>query len=159
MPEDGSDILAPVPGAPDHHIPIHGLSDEAAARAMLAEEIDILIHLNGLTEGARLGFLRWKAAPVIATHLGYIGPVPLPVLNHIQCDEMTIPARSKAPMHPARFASRAGIRPLPPIERAEEGLPKDVFAYTCVSHHSKPTGEVWEGGAGKSQRPGTRCFG
>ena len=151
-PEDGSDIRARVLAALDHHIPIHGLSDEAAARSMASDEIDILIDLNGLTKGARLGILRWKPAPVIATYLGYIGPIPLPELDYILCDEVTIPQhmeQSYAP-RPLRIAgcyqandSRAPT--LPPVSRAAEGLPEEAFVYTCVSHHYKLTEEVWDG--------------
>lgn len=151
-PEDGSDIRARVLGALDHHIPIHGLSDEAAARAMMADEIDILIDLNGLTKGARLGILRWKPAPVIATYLGYIGPIPLPELDYILCDDVTIPQAMEANYapRPLRIAgcyqandSRAPT--LPPVSRAAEGLPKGAFVYTCVSHHYKLTETVWDG--------------
>ena len=67
-------------------MPIGALSDEAAARRIRADEIDILVDLNGLTRGARLGVLRWKPAPVQATYLGYVGPVPLPELDWMICD-------------------------------------------------------------------------
>lgn len=50
-PEDDRDIRARALGALDHHIPIHGPSDEAAARAMVADATDIL---NGLTKGPSL---------------------------------------------------------------------------------------------------------
>lgn len=149
-PEDGSDIRARVLGALDHHIPIHSLSDEAAALAIAADEIDILIDLNGLTKGARLGILRWKPAPVIATYLGYIGPIPLPELDYILCDEVTIP-KAHEPAYAPRPLRIAGCyqandsRPpnLPPVSRAAEGLPADAFVYTCVSHHYKLTEAMW----------------
>ena len=79
------------PEAFDHHIPIGHLSEEEAARRIRADEIDILIDLNGLTAGARLGALRWKPAPVQATYLGYVGPVPLPELDWMICDEIVVP--------------------------------------------------------------------
>lgn len=150
-PEDGSDIRARVLGALDHHIPIHTLSDEAAARAVLADEIDILIDLNGLTKGARLGILRWKPAPIMATYLGYIGPVPLPELDYILCDEVTIPPALEALYTPRPLriegcyqANDSRIPHLPPVSRAAEGLPDDAFVYTCVSHHYKLTEAMWD---------------
>jgi predicted O-linked N-acetylglucosamine transferase (SPINDLY family) len=119
---------------------------------MVADQIDILIDLNGLTKGARLGILRWKPAPVIATYLGYIGPIPLPELDYILCDEVTIPqiaAADYAP-RPLRIAgcyqANDGRAPtLPVVSRAAEGLPEEAFVYTCFSHHYKLTEEVWEG--------------
>ncbi len=149
-PEDGSEIRARVLAAFDHHIPIHRLPDEAAARAIVADEIDILIDLNGLTKGARLGILRWKPAPVIATYLGYIGPVPLPELDYILCDAVTIPPEMEAAYTPRPLRidgcyqandSRAPV--LPPVSRAAEGLPESAFVYTCASHHYKLTEAMW----------------
>ena len=40
------------------------LSDEAAAQCIRDDEIDVLIELNGITEGSRLSVLRWRPAPV-----------------------------------------------------------------------------------------------
>lgn len=150
-PEDGSDIRARVLGALDHHVPIHGLTDEAAARAMVADEIDVLIDLNGLTKGARLGILRWKPAPVMATYLGYIGPVPLPELDYILCDEITIPPALEAAYQPKPlriagcYQANDGRKPdLPAVSRAAEGLPEGAFVFTCMSHHYKLTPSMWE---------------
>ncbi|MDQ2765347.1 MAG: hypothetical protein M3Y22_18285, partial [Pseudomonadota bacterium] len=81
-PDDGSAIRTRVIAAFDHFTSISALSDEAAARHIRADEIDILIDLNGLTSGSRLQILRWRPAPVQATYLGFIGPVPLPELDH-----------------------------------------------------------------------------
>lgn len=89
--EDGNAIRARVQAAFDHLIPIDGLSDVAAARAIAADEVDILIDLIRLTKGARFCILCWKPAPVIATYLGYIGPLPLPELDYSLCDAVTTP--------------------------------------------------------------------
>ena len=81
-----------------------------AARRIRADEIDILVDLNGLTRGARLGALRWKPAPVQATYLGYVGPVPMPELDWLICDDDRGPARPGAALRAAAAAAR---RPLP----------------------------------------------
>ena len=60
-------------------------------RRIRDDEIDILIDLNGLTSGGRLQILRWKPAPVQATYLGFIGPVPLPELDYMLCDDFVVP--------------------------------------------------------------------
>lgn len=151
-PEDGSDIRARVIAAFDHHVPIGALGDEAAARRIRADEIDILIDLNGLTKGARLGVLRWKPAPVQATYLGYIGPVPLPELDWLICDDIAIPP-ALADQYLPRPLPLAGCyqandsRPpeLPAVSRAEEGLPEDRFVYCCFSHHYKITPALFDG--------------
>ena len=149
-PEDGSDLRARVLAALDHHVPIATLSDEDAARRIRADEIDILIDLNGLTRGARLGVLRWKPAPVQATYLGYIGPVPLPELDWLITDAIAIPPEMQPLYAPAPLAL-AGCyqandsRPLtlPSVSRAAEGLPQSGFVFCCFSHHYKITPEIF----------------
>jgi predicted O-linked N-acetylglucosamine transferase (SPINDLY family) len=149
-PEDGSDLRARVTAAFDHFVPIRALSDEAAARRIRDDEIDILVDLNGLTRGARLGVLRWKPAPVQATYLGYIGPVPLPELDYLICDSITIPPESASLYQPAPLAIEGCYQAndsrqfsLPPVSRAEEALPADAFVFACFSHHYKITPEVF----------------
>lgn len=149
-PEDGSDVRARLVGAFDHHVPIGRLSDEAAARRIRADEIDVLVDLNGLTRGARLGVLRWKPAPVQATYLGYVGPVPLPELDWMIADAETIPDAALADYAPAPlrlpgcFQANDSREPdLPPVSRAEEGLPEGAFVFCCFSHHYKITPDLF----------------
>lgn len=149
-PEDGSDLRARVVAAFDHHVPIGALSDEAAARRIRADEIDILVDLNGLTRGARLGVLRWKPAPVQATYLGYIGPVPLPELDWMICDAVTVPDEMASLYMPAPLAldgcyqaNDSRTPDLPAVDRASEGLPEQGFVFCCFSHHYKITPEVF----------------
>lgn len=150
-PEDGSDLRARILAALDHHVPIGALSDEAAARRIRADEIDILVDLNGLTRGARLGVLRWKPAPVQATYLGYIGPVPLPELDWLICDEVTVPPGAEADYAPAPLrlpgcfqANDSRPPELPPVSRTAEGLPEEAFVFCCFSHHYKVTPQIFE---------------
>jgi len=149
-PEDGSDIRKRVLSALDHHVPIHSLTDAEAAARIRADEIDILIDLNGLTKGARPEILRWKPAPMQATYLGYIGPVPLPELDYILCDAVTIPPDLDEAYHPRPLriegcyqANDSTLPNLPAVSRAAEGLPEQAFVFTCVSHHYKLTPAIW----------------
>lgn len=149
-PEDGSDIRARVIAALDHHVPVGGMSEEDVARRIRADEIDILIDLNGLTRGARLGALRWKPAPVMATWLGYIGPVPVPELDWLICDGLTIPAETAALYAPAPLplpglyqANDAQPIALPDVSRTQEGLPEDAFVFCNFSHYYKITEEMF----------------
>ncbi len=149
-PEDGSDIRARVLAALDHVEIVGKMSDEEIARKIRADEIDILIDLNGLTKGARIGALRWKPAPVQATYLGYIGPIPLPELDWLIADAITIPPELD-PLYSPRplrlegcYQANDGRAPnLVPVSRAEEGLPEDAFVFCCFSHHYKVTEEIF----------------
>jgi len=145
-PEDGSDIRKRVIAAFDFFTVIRHLTDEAAARAIRADEIDILIDLNGLTSGTRLAILRWRPAPIQATYLGFIGPVPMPELDFLLCDDFVIPPAHAdlyqprplrvAPNYQANDSKRIIGRP---VSRTQVGLPEDRFVFCCFSMHFKIT--------------------
>ena len=145
-PEDGSAIRKRVIAAFDRFTIIRTMSDEAAARAIRADEIDILIDLNGLTTGSRLGILRWRPAPVQATYLGFIGPVPMPELDFLLCDDFVVPPASAALYQPAPlyiapyYQANDRKRVIgAPMSRAMAGLPEDRFVFCCFSNHYKIT--------------------
>jgi predicted O-linked N-acetylglucosamine transferase (SPINDLY family) len=145
-PEDGSDIRRRVIAAFDHFSIIKDLPDEAAARAIRADAIDILIDLNGLTTGTRLAILRWRPAPIQATYLGFIGPVPMPELDFLLCDEFVIPPAFAAlyqpqPLYVApNYQANDSKRVIgEPVSRASAGLPDDRFVFCNFSNHYKIT--------------------
>ncbi|MBY0336237.1 MAG: glycosyl transferase family 1 [Acetobacteraceae bacterium] len=149
-PEDGSEIQRRVLAALDRHVPIGAMSDEAAARRIRADEVDILVDLNGLTRGARPGLLRWKPAPVQLTYLGYIGPVPLPELDGMLCDEWSVPPEAAPLYRPPPLVIQGGFQAndgqdlvLPAVSRAGEGLPEDGFVLCCFSQTYKFTPEMF----------------
>jgi len=145
-PEDGSEIRTRVIAALDHHVRIGAMDDATAAQRIRDDEIDILIDLNGLTRGARLGVLRWKPAPVQATYLGYIGSVPLPELDYLICDEIAVPP-DVAPLYAPKPLPLAGLYQandsrmplLPCLTRTEEGLPEGGFVFCCFANFYKIT--------------------
>ncbi len=65
-----------------------------------AAEIDILIDLNGLTRGARPGILRMKPAAGSGDLSGLYRADPLPELDWLICDAVTIPPEDDALYHP-----------------------------------------------------------
>ncbi len=148
--EDGSDIRQRVLAAFDHVRPVRHLSDEAAAKLIRSDEIDVLVDLNGLTRGARLQVLRWRPAPVQATYLGFVGPVPLPELDYLFCDDFVVPDAVAAEYRPAPLAiapmyqandSRRAVGPVP--TRPQAGLPDTGFVFCCFSNHYKITETVF----------------
>ena len=150
--DDGTQLRQRVLAAFDHHRFIRSLSDEEAAQVIRADEIDVLVDLNGLTEGSRLAVLRWKPAPIQATYLGFIGPLPLPELDYLLCDTTVIPPEHEsayqprplaiAPIYQVNDSKRTIGRPL---TRAEVGLPEDCFVFCCMSRHYKITETIFAG--------------
>lgn len=144
--EDGSSIRQRIVAAFDHHRIIRGLSDEQAARLIRDDEIDILIDLNGLTAHTRLAVLRWRPAPIQATYLGFVGPVALPELDYLLCDDFVIPpsqsdAYRPMPLTIARtYQANDSKRSIgKTLSRQEAGLPETCFVFCCFSNHYKIT--------------------
>jgi len=144
--DDGTALRQRVIGAFDHHRVIRDLNDEQAAQMIRDDEIDVLIDLNGITDGSRLAVLRWRPAPIQASYLGFIGPLPLPELDYILCDDVVIP-----PEHRLAYGGKAlSIGPLyqvndskrtlgPSISRSQAGLPEDAFVLCSFTKHFKIT--------------------
>lgn len=148
--EDHSPVRRRLLASFDEYRPIRSLSDEAAARLIREDEIDILVDLNGITDGSRLAVLRWRPAPVQATYLGFVGPVPLPELDYLFCDAVVIPPEHAAaygttplPIGPVYQANDSKRAIGPALSRAAEGLPEDRFILACFSKHYKITQEVF----------------
>jgi predicted O-linked N-acetylglucosamine transferase (SPINDLY family) len=148
--DDGSELRKRVLAAFDHHRIIRTLSDEQAAQVIRDDEIDVLIELNGITDGSRLAVLRWRPAPVQATYLGFVGPVPLPELDYLLCDSVVIPPEHKASYRPAPlpiaqiYQANDSKRTIGrQMSRAEVGLPKEQFVFCCFSKHYKITEEMF----------------
>jgi predicted O-linked N-acetylglucosamine transferase (SPINDLY family) len=150
--DDGTQLRRRVLAAFDHHRLIRTLTDEQAARVIRDDEIDVLIDLNGITEGSRVAVLRWRPAPIQATYLGFIGPLPMPELDYLFCDTTVIPPEYESDYQP---------KPLPigriyqvndsrrtigrGLTRAEVGLPEGCFVFCCMSRHYKITEAVFAG--------------
>ena len=148
--DDASEVRRRVLSSFDKVVSILGMSDEQAAHAIRADEIDILIDLNGLTLGSRMSVLRWRPAPVQITYLGYNGVIPLDELDYILADRYVIPPEA-APAHrppplylPGCF--QANDRHLPVAAgqtRQSVGLPDDRFVFCCFSNNYKITESVF----------------
>jgi predicted O-linked N-acetylglucosamine transferase (SPINDLY family) len=150
-PDDGSEIRARIVRSFDHFRSIKHLPDEAAARTIRDDEVDILVDLNGLTSGARLQILRWKPAPVQATYLGFIGPVPLPELDHMFCDDIVVPPEFASAYQPTplRIAANSQANDSKrtighATTKQSSGLPEDKFVFCCFSNYYKITEEVFD---------------
>lgn len=76
----------------DHWLEAVKLDDSALQRAIVADQIDILIDLAGHTSTHRLGVFALRAAPVQATFLGYPYSTGLSAIDWLVCDAIVSPA-------------------------------------------------------------------
>ena len=89
-PDDGTAHRARLRRAVDEMVPIHTLTDRAAAEAIRDRGIDVLIDMHGLSSGARPGILALRPAPRIGTYLGFIGTTALPWVDFVVTDPFTL---------------------------------------------------------------------
>jgi len=75
----------------EHFRHIARLSDDQLKDQMLADQIDVLIDLNGLTNGHRLAALAQRLAPVQLNWMGYPNTTGLTQMDFRLVDELTDP--------------------------------------------------------------------
>ncbi|ADE10852.1 tetratricopeptide repeat protein [Sideroxydans lithotrophicus] len=76
--------------------PIHGMSDEAAARLIHDDKIHILIDLSGHTRLNRLPIFAWKPAPIQASWLGYFATTGVAEIDYVIGDPYVSPVGESA---------------------------------------------------------------
>ncbi|MGE3930128.1 MAG: N-acetylglucosamine transferase [Hyphomonadaceae bacterium] len=132
--------------AAEHWTDIRALSDDEAAAVIAADEIDILVDVNGHTRDARLGVFARRPAPIIVNWLGYPGTMGSPFHHYIVADDWVIP-----PDHELYYSER--VLRLPCYQpndrrrvvhhaaptRSETGLPDDAFVFCCFNAAHKVT--------------------
>ena len=71
--DDGSYYRARIQHDCDKFVDISSLSDDAAARCIYEDQVDILVDLKGYTTGSRLAICALRPAPIQVSYLGFPG--------------------------------------------------------------------------------------
>ncbi len=128
---------------------IHSLDDAAAASLIIADEIDILIDVNGYTKDARARIFAYRPAPIIVSFCGYPGSVGSPFHQYLISDGYMIPPENEI-YYSEKVLRIACDQPLDrkrPIAarptRADVGLPEDAFVYASFNGMQKITEECF----------------
>lgn len=145
-PEDNTAHRARLKAAFDDVVPIHTLTDAAAADVIRARGIDILIDMHGLSSGARPGILAKRPAPLMGGYLGFIGTTALPWLDFVVTDRWTLPEAVAPYMtEPPLYIDGSMIplyhRPVARthVTRASVGLPEQAVVLACFNNIYKIT--------------------
>ncbi|MFO1305793.1 MAG: tetratricopeptide repeat protein [Burkholderiales bacterium] len=129
------------------------LTDAALAARIRAEEIDVLVDLNGHTHGSRMRALAMRPAPACVSYLGFPGTLGADYVDCALVDRVVVPPASR--LHwserlidlPGGFQANDARRPLPvAMKRADAALPGLglVFAAFGNSYKINPaTFGVW----------------
>ena len=134
----------------DHHVRLAGVDDHTAARLIAQAGIDVLVDLQGLTNGARPAILGHRPAPVQVSYLGLPGTSALPGVDWMLADRYVMPPEllpycTETPIyvpHCYQVSDRqreVGARPT----RASQNLPEGAFVYCSFNNNHKFTAEMF----------------
>ena len=141
-PNDRSEIRARIERSFDRFIDCAALTDNQIAERVRAEEIDILVDLNGFTQHARTEIFRRRPAPVQVNYLGFPGTMGAQFMDYIVADPVMIPSSQqygyveKVAYLPHSYMPHDGASRLASegaFARAELGLPERGFVFCCFN--------------------------
>ncbi|MFC4441980.1 tetratricopeptide repeat protein [Caulobacter henricii] len=140
-PRDDTPIQARIRASFDHFRDLESFSSRDAAKAIHADQIDILIDLKGYTDRARPQILAYRSAPIQVNYLGFPGTMGASFVDYLIADPVTAPPGTEAYCTerlvrlPDGFqpndSRRAAVGPVPP--RDALGLPSAGFVF-CALH-------------------------
>ena len=134
--DDKSPIRARLEAAFGKFVDITRMNDDAAAEAIRAEEIDILVNLNGYFGQPRMNVFARRPAPVQVNYLGFPATLGADYMDYIIADRTVIPAEERqyyteqVVWLPDTYQANDDKRGIgPDVTRGEAGLPDDAFVF------------------------------
>jgi predicted O-linked N-acetylglucosamine transferase (SPINDLY family) len=146
--DDGSPQRRRLIAAFDRFIDVHQVAPLSIAEQVRALEVDLLVDLNGHTQGDNFDTLAHRPAPVQATWLGYAGTTAAPFIDYVIADRIIAPDASafseKIAALPDSFFPTDTSRALGTCPtRAQAGLPQDAFVFCSFNNNWKLTEPVF----------------
>ena len=145
QPGQGSDTQRRIKSAVENFVDAKELGDREIADLIRQREIDIVIDLNGHTEGRRPNVFAQKPSPIQVNYLGYAGTLGADYYDYILADKTVIPEdqiefySEKVVWLPGSFMASDSERRISEIvpSRAECGLPESGFVFCCFNGAQK----------------------
>ncbi len=143
--DDGSPLRQRIMRAFTGVIDVRGISDTALAAAIRAENIDIVVDLNGYFGNSRSDALRHRPAPVQVSYLGCPATSGAAHFDYAIADATVVPDdercwQSEAIVHlPDTYYPTDRQREISHrrFTRADCGLPEHGFVFACFNHCHK----------------------
>jgi protein O-GlcNAc transferase len=145
--DDHSELSERLRSAFDHRVELHDCTDEAAARRIHADAIDILVDLKGYTKDARTGIMAYRPAPIQVSFLGFPATMGADFIDYIVADPIVLPMDQQCffdekivhlPHSYQPNDSKRLVADLAPT-RAECGLPDGAFVFCSFNNSYKIT--------------------
>jgi predicted O-linked N-acetylglucosamine transferase (SPINDLY family) len=148
---DGSVLRRRLEAAFDRFLYINQLSDSEAADRIRAEEIDILVNLNGYFGAPRMGIFARRPAPIQVNYLGFPATLGAPYVDYVLADQVVIPEGEQRfydervvwlpHSYQVNDSKRAIATDVP--SRTALGLPEDGFVFCNFNQSYKLTPEIF----------------
>ncbi len=148
---DGSAMRRRLEAAFHKIIYINQLSDSDAADRIRAEEIDILVNLNGYFGAPRTGIFARRPAPILVNYLGFPATLGAPYMDYIIADKVVIPEGEHSfydeqvvwlpHSYQVNDSKRAIAKDVP--SRTALGLPENGFVFCNFNQSYKLTPDVF----------------
>ena len=149
-PRVGDAVQERFKAASDQWRDIAPITDLQAAEQIAADEVDVLVDLNGYTKHARTKIFAYRPAPIIVNWCGYPGTMGSPYHHYLIADSYIIPPENEIffSERVLRIACNQPIdrkrrisRQLP--TRADAGLPEGAFIYASLNGMQKLTATMF----------------
>ncbi len=130
---------------------IRDMGDTAAARVILADEVDILVDLKGYTLDHRLGILAQRPAPIQMHYLGYPATTGASFIDYFVADSVVAPEYTQKDFCenlirlPHSYQINDRRRPLAQNAkpRSEYGLPAEGLVFCGFNQSFKITADMF----------------
>jgi protein O-GlcNAc transferase len=147
-----SPVLERLKASVDRYIDAHAMSDQDVAKLLRSLEVDILVDLNGITDGARPYIYAQRPAPVQISYLGYAATSGPNHCDYILGDRFIVPEGSAADFAeqvvylPDTFMVTDRTRRISARtpSRKEAGLPDDGLVFCCFNNSFKITPDLFD---------------
>lgn len=150
--DDGGPTRQRIDRAVDRIVDISAMGDVEATAAIRAQNIDILINLNGYFGKQRNGVFARRAAPIQVNYLGFPGTLGAGFMDYIIADPHVLPAEhrrfynEKVAWLPHCYQANDDRRDMSADvpTRADCHLPSESFVFCCFNNAYKITLDVFD---------------
>lgn len=149
-PDDGGEQRKRIAAACASLVDVRTLSDDAAAKKMRDDGIDILVDINGYTGNIRHQIPARRPAPLQINWLGYPGTTGSPAIDYLVADAFTIPAGAEGYYSERIIRLPGSCQPhdrkrtiAASKPRSFYGLPEQGFVFCSFNHPQKITPDIF----------------
>lgn len=135
----------------DRYELLYEKNDQEAEIKLINDDLDVIIELNGLTQGARLGILKNHPVPIQIDYLGFPGSVGGEFMDYIIADKYVLPVEAeqyyaeKIIRIEKTYQANNHINEKQhnPLTREDLGFSEDVFIMGMFNNCNKISQEAW----------------